>query len=97
MKTYLFLNNSTISILFWLLFLHVIAVFLESDVFVELLGTFIAFRDQMQTHTSDMFLGAEVLEVIHLLTLDLQFQQTDILQSSTPALMVIPLVASSAI
>ena len=64
MKTYLFLSNSTISILFWLLFLHVVAIFLESDVLIELLGTFIAFWDQVQTHTSDVFLGAEVLECV---------------------------------
>ena len=86
MKTYLFLNNSTISILFWLLFLHVIAVFLEGNVLIKFLGTFVTFWDEMQTHTSNVLLSSEVLEVIHLLTLDLQFQQTDILQTHLVAI-----------
>lgn len=56
------------------LFLYVIPIFLEGDVFVEFWGAFVALWDEMKAHPSDMLFGAEVLEVIHLLTLDLQFQ-----------------------
>ena len=52
-----------------------VGILLKGDVLVELLGTIITLRDKVEAHTSDMFLGTEVLEVVYLLALNLQFQQ----------------------
>ena len=48
-------------------------VFFEGDAFVEGLGAFVAFREEMETDTADVLLGAEGLGIIYLFTLNLQF------------------------
>ena len=47
-------------------------VFFEGDAFVEGLGAFVAFREEMETYTADVLLGAEGLGIIYLFTLNLQ-------------------------
>ena len=56
-------------------------VSLEGDVGVEFGGAFVAFRDEVEADTADVLLGTEVLEVVDLLALDLELQQTEVLQA----------------
>ena len=56
-------------------------VFLEGDAFVEGLGAFETFGDEVEADTSDVLLSTEVLEVVNLLALDFKFEQTEILQA----------------
>lgn len=46
--------------------LPLILDFLEVDVLIELGGTFVALWDEMQTDASDMLLGTEDLQTVHL-------------------------------
>ena len=48
------------------------SISLELDVGVEFGGTIGAFWDEMEADTADVLLGTEVLEVVDLLTLDLE-------------------------
>ena len=60
-------------------------VSLELDVRVEFGGAFVAFGDEVEADTTDVLLGTEVLEVVDLLALDLEFQQTEVLQADLVA------------
>ena len=55
-------------------------VLLEGDVLVEFGGAFVALGDEVEADTTNVLLGSEVLEVVDLLALDLEFQQASNLQ-----------------
>ena len=63
------------------LFFHEILIFLEGDVLIEFGGAFVALGDEVEADTTNVLLGSEVLEVVDLLALDLEFQQAKILQT----------------
>ena len=55
-------------------------VLLEGDVLVEFGGAFVALGDEVEADTTNVLLGSEVLEVVDLFALDLEFQQASNLQ-----------------
>ena len=61
------------------------SVSLELDVRVEFGGAIGAFWDEMEADTTNVLVGTEVLEVVDLLTFDLEFQQTKVLQADLVA------------
>ena len=50
-------------------------VFLELEVFVEFGGAVLAFGKKVEADTTNMFIGTEILEIIHLLALNLEFHR----------------------
>lgn len=44
------------------------SVLFEGDVGVEFGGAFVAFRDEVEADTTDVLLGAEIVEVVDLIT-----------------------------
>lgn len=50
-------------------------VFLELEVFVEFGGAVLAFGEEVEAYTTNMFIGTEILEIIHLLALNLEFHR----------------------
>lgn len=57
------------------------ALFLEGDAVVEGLGAIAALGDKMEADTTDVFLGTEVLEVVYLVALYLEFHQAPVASS----------------
>lgn len=51
------------------------ALLLEGDAVVEGLGAIAALGDEVEADTTDVFLGTEVLEVVYLVALYLEFHQ----------------------
>ena len=48
------------------------------DVPVEFWAATFAFRNEVEADTTDVLLGTEVFEVVDFLTLDFEFQQTEV-------------------
>ena len=67
------------------LFFFVGFILLEGNAFVEGLGAIIAFGQKMEADTTDMFLGAEVLEIIDFVALDFEFHHAPVLQAHSIA------------
>ena len=57
------------------------ALFLEGDAVVEGLGAIAALGDEVEADTTDVFLGTEVLEVVNLVALYLEFHQAPVASS----------------
>ena len=55
------------------LFIVKVLVFLVGDAFVEGLGAFVAFRDEVEADASDVLLGTEALGIVDLVALDFEF------------------------
>ena len=51
------------------------------DALVKFGGAAFAFRDEVETDTTDVLPGTEVLEIVDLLALDFKFEQTEVLQA----------------
>ena len=62
------------------------ALLLEGDAVVEGLGAIAALGDEVEADTTDVFLGTEVLEVVYLVALYLEFHQAPVAQTDTVAL-----------
>jgi len=62
------------------------ALLLEGDAVVEGLGAIAALGDEMEADASDVFLGTEVLKVVNLVALYLEFHQAPVAQTDTVAL-----------
>ena len=48
-------------------------VFLELEVFVEFGGAVLTFGDEVEASTTNMFISSEILEIINLIALNLEF------------------------
>ena len=59
---------------------------LEGDAVVEGLRAIAALGDEVEANTTDVFLGTEVLEVVYLVALYLEFHQAPVAQTDTVAL-----------
>ena len=62
------------------------ALLLEGDAVVEGLGAIAALGDEMEADATDVFLGTEVLKVVYLVALYLEFHQAPVAQTDTVAL-----------
>ena len=50
-------------------------VFVEVDILVEFGGAVFAFWEEVETDTTDVLLGTEILEIVDLVALDLEFHR----------------------
>jgi len=62
------------------------ALLLEGDAVVEGLRAIAALGDKMEADATNVFLGTEVLEVVYLVALYLEFHQAPVAQTDTVAL-----------
>lgn len=70
-----------------LLFVRVVFILLEGDVFVEFGGAVFAGGNEVEADASDVLLGSEVLEVVDLFAFDLEFQQAEVLEAHLVAIL----------
>ena len=54
---------------------------LEMNVLVEFRTAAVAFRDEVKADATYVFLGPEILEVVHFFALYFKFQQAEVLQA----------------
>ena len=61
-------------------------LFLKGDALVEGLGAIVAFREEVEADGADVLLGTEILEVVHLVALDLELHHAPVLQAHAVAI-----------
>ena len=64
------------------LFLYVIADLFEGNALIELGRAFFTFWNEVETDTTNVLLGTEILEIVNLFALDFEFQKAEPLQSN---------------
>ena len=64
------------------MWLCLLLFFFEGDAFVEFLGAFVAFGEEVDAHTTDVFLGAEGFGIVHFRAFYLEFHHAPVWQAA---------------